>query len=204
MVDIFEMDWEERYRTGDTPWEKGAPAPALLEWIARRGPLHGEILVPGCGAGHDVRAIAAASQNSRVVGLDLAPSALDRARQFSRAGQETYRLANLFKLSESFKGRFDWVFEHTCFCALDPRQRPDYVRAIFSVLLPKGILLAIFYLNPGDPGEAPKEGGPPFGVTREELDQLFAPFDLGEELAPAVAYHGREGREVIRLLRKRA
>jgi len=198
------MNWEERYRTGDTPWEKGAPAPPLLEWIARRGPLHGNILVPGCGSGHDVRAISAASQAAQVIGMDIAPSALDQARRFSIAGRETYQLADLFDLSAVLIGRFEWVFEHTCFCAIDPRQRPDYVRAVMRALLPKGFLLAIFYLNPWDPGEAPEEGGPPFGVTREELDQLFAAhFDLAEELSPSAAFPGREGREIIRLLRKR-
>jgi hypothetical protein len=53
------MDWEQRYETGDTPWEKGAPAPPLLEWLESRGSIRGDILVPGCGSGHDVRAIAA-------------------------------------------------------------------------------------------------------------------------------------------------
>jgi SAM-dependent methyltransferase len=176
-----------------------------LEWIARRGPLHGNILVPGCGSGHDVRAIAAASQTARVVGLDIAPSALVQARRFSLAGQETYQLANIFDLPNVFLDRFEWVFEHTCFCAIDRRQRPEYVRAVLSALLPNGLLLAIFYLNPWDPGEAPEEGGPPFGVTREELDKLFAArFELVEELCPSIAYPGREGREVIRLLRKRS
>jgi methyl halide transferase len=199
------MNWEQRYRTGDTPWEKGAPAPPLLEWIARRGPLRGNILVPGCGSGNDVRAIAAASQAAQVVGMDIAPSALDQARRFSIASQETYQLANLFDLPAVLIGRFDWVFEHTCFCAIDPQQRPDYVRAIVRALLPKGFLLAIFFLNPWDPGEAPEEGGPPFGVTREDLDQLFAAhFDLVEELYPSAAFPGREGGEIIRLLRKRS
>jgi methyl halide transferase len=199
------MDWEQRYRTGDTPWEKGGPAPPLLEWISRRGSLHGNILVPGCGSGHDVRAIAAVSLTAQVIGMDIAPSALDQARRFPQAGQETYQLANLFDLPAVLIGRFEWVFEHTCFCAIDPRQRPDYVRAIMSALLPNGFLLAIFYLNPWDPGEAPEGGGPPFGVTREELDQLFAAhFDLVEELCPSAAYPGCEGREVVRLLRKRS
>src|SRR3974390_1707416 len=198
------MNWEQRYRTGDTPWEKGGPSPPLLEWIAHRGPLRGNILVPGFGSGHDGRAIAAASQSAQVVGMDIAPSALHQARQFSIAGHETYQLANLFDLPAVLIGRLEWGFEHTCFCAIDPQLRPDYVSAIMHALLPKGFLLAIFYLNPWDPGEAPEEGGPPFGVTREELDQLFAAhFDLVEELRPSVAFPGREGHEIIRLLRKR-
>jgi methyl halide transferase len=198
-----QLDWEQRYETGDTPWEKGAPAPPLLEWLESRGSIRGDILVPGCGSGHDVRAIAAASPGAKVIGLDIAPSALDRARRFSLAGNETYQWADLFDLPIGLTNRFDWVFEHTCFCALEPARRVDYVRAITRALKPKGALLAIFFLNPWDPGEMPEEGGPPFEVTREELDLLFGTrFELVEELKPRRAYPEREGREIIRLLRR--
>ena len=164
----------------------------------------GDVLVPGCGCGHDVRAIAGASPDARVVGLDIAPSGLDQARKFALAGQETYQLANFLNLPDGLTNRFDWVFEHTCFCAIDPRRRPDYVEGACRALRSAGCLLAIFFLNPWDPGEAPEGGGPPFGVTREELDSLFGQhFDLVEELKPRTAYPGREGREIIRLLTKR-
>ena len=198
------MDWEQRYRTGDIPWEKGAASPPLLEWLENRGPLHGSVLVPGCGSGHDVRAIAGVCPTTEVVGLDVAPSAIDQACGFSLAGQETYQLADLFDLPAELTHRFAWVFEHTCFCAIEPRRRPDYVRGIFRALQPTGAVLAIFFLNPWDPGEAPPEGGPPFAVTREELERLFGThFQLVEELKPRTAFPGREGREIIRLLRKR-
>ena len=197
------MDWERRYRTGDTPWDKGAPAPPLLEWIRIRGALHGSVLVPGCGTGRDVRAIAAASPEAAVIGLDIAETAVDQARRFPLAGNEKYRLANLFDLPIELTNRFDWVFEHTCFCAIDPERRPEYVRVIKRALTAEGALLAIFFLNPWDPGEAPEGGGPPFGTTREELDALFGKdFVLVEELRPQSAYPGREGREIIRLLRR--
>jgi SAM-dependent methyltransferase len=198
------MDWEQRYQTGDTPWEKGAPAPPLIEWLKNRGSLPGSVLVLGCGSGHDVRAIAKASPTARVVGLDVAASALDRARQFALAGQETYQSADLFDLPAALTNRFEWVFEHTCFCAIRPQQRPDYVRGVIRALRPEGALLAIFFLNPWDPDETPEGGGPPFAVTRLELDNLFERhFDLVEEWTPQTAYPGREGREIIRLLRRR-
>lgn len=198
------MDWEERYQSGDTPWDKGGPAPPLLEWLANRGAMQGHVLVPGCGVGHDVRAIAAAAPTAPVIGLDVAASALDRARRFHRSGNERYELASLFDLPAELTSRFEWVFEHTCFCAIEPRLRPDYVRSVTRALRPAGSLLAIFFLDPWDPGEAPEAGGPPFAVTREELDRLFgANFELIEELKPLRAYPGREGREIIRLLRKR-
>ena len=142
------MDWEQRYQTGDTPWEKGAAAPPLLEWLASRGALHGKVLVPGCGTGHDVRAIAAASPTAQVVGLDIAASALVEARRFPSGGRETYQLGDLFDLPIELTNWFEWVFEHTCFCVIEPRYRPDYVHAITRALLPEGALLAIFFLNP--------------------------------------------------------
>jgi SAM-dependent methyltransferase len=167
-------------------------------------PLHSNVLVPGCGYGHDVRAIAAAAPDAKVIGLDISPLAIERARQFPVAGQETYELGDLFNLAPDFSGEFYWAFEHTCFCAIDPERRFDYVRAIAGALRLHGFLLAIFYLNLWDEGEEPAEGGPPFGVSIAELDQLFGPvFDRIDEKRPRCSFPGCEGREIVRLLRKR-
>ena len=190
-------DWESRYQTGDMPWEKDASSPGLVEYLSRNPPLNGNILVPGCGWGHDVRAIS--TLRNSVTGLDIAPSAIAGAEKFERTGNETYLLGDLFDLPQDFRGRFDWVWEHTCFCAIHPAMREDYVEAVASALKPGGHLLAIFYLNPGHDG-----GGPPYGVTTVELDALFkSRFELLREWRPGAAYPGREGRELMRALRKR-
>ena len=68
-------DWENRYQSGDMPWEKGAPSPGLVDFLATHGALSGKtVCVPGCGTGHDVREWARA--NFEVYGYDLAPSAI--------------------------------------------------------------------------------------------------------------------------------
>ncbi len=189
------MDWETRYREADTPWEKGAAAPPLVEWLARNS-LHGRVLVPGCGSGHDVRALARAGADP--VGLDLAPSAILRAESHPRVGSERYVTGDFFALAPELAGAFAAVFEHTCFCAIEPAMRAKYVEAAHAALAPRGELLAIFYLDPGH------EAGPPFGVTRGELDDLFGKnFETEEEFVPAVAFPGREGRELVRRLRRR-
>lgn len=191
-------DWEAQYQKGETPWDKGAPSPGLLGFLARES-LRGRVLVPGCGVGHDVRAIAPYA--AEVVGIDIAPSAVEEARRFPKAGQERYELANLFDLPAPLRGSFDWVWEHTCFCAIDPSMRPAYVEAVAGALKPDGRLLAIFYL---DPGNSSPEEGPPFEVSIAQLDALFDPhFVLEREWLPARAYAGREGREWMRLLRPR-
>jgi methyl halide transferase len=191
-------DWEDHYRRGETPWEKGAASPGLVDFLAKE-PVRGRVLVPGCGLGHDVRALARTADE--VVGIDIAPSAVATASTFPRSGCERYELQDLFALPESWRGAFDWAWEHTCFCAIQPAQRSAYVDAIFDALRPGGHLLAIFYLNPGN--NSPDEG-PPFEVSIAELDRLFLPkFTLVREWLPERAYPGREGREWMRILARR-
>ncbi|HEY3900133.1 MAG TPA: methyltransferase domain-containing protein [Chthoniobacter sp.] len=190
-------DWEDHYRKGDTPWEKGSASPGLVDFLATE-PVRGRVLVPGCGFGHDVRALAAGG--AEVLGLDLAASAVAGAQRLPKTGNEQYVLGNLFALPPELRGAFDWVFEHTCFCAIQPAQRPAYVEGVASALKPGGRFLAIFYLDPGN--DSPDEG-PPFEVSLTELDRLFLPhFRLVREWLPARAYPGREGREWMRVMEK--
>jgi len=189
------VNWEARYVAGDTPWDKGCAAPPLTDFLARH-PISGRVLVPGCGPGHDVRAIS--SQGAEVTGLDLSETALRFARDFPTAGSEIYEQGDLFALPKEWEGRFDWVFEHTCFCAIPPERRADYVSAVSRVLKPGGHYLAIFFLVPG------VEQGPPHGATREEIEHLFkGSFELIEEWLPSSAFEGREGQEICQLRRRR-
>lgn len=195
-------DWDQHYREGSTPWEKGAPAPPLLEYL-EANQLGGRILVPGCGFGHDVRALAAADDSAEVVGLDISGSALAGAREIPSAGGESYVQADLFDLPAELRGEFDFVFEHTCLSALPLELRGGYVDAFHKALKPGGHVLAIFFLTPWDEGETPEP--PPHGVTVEELDAMFdVGFELVREWLPKKQYPGREGRELMRLLRRRS
>ncbi len=193
-------NWEQQYQSRDTPWDKGAPSPPLVDWLTR-STLLGDILVPGCGLGHDVRALAGAGGEARVTGLDFSPAAIQAAQAIAPAGGETYRVADLFDLPAGLRGAFDWVVEHTCFCAIDPDRRTDYVEAVHSALRPDGRLLAIFYLYPHERGE--ERTGPPFETSLAELDTLFSSrFEKLDEYLPKHAYPGREGREWVQLLKK--
>lgn len=190
-------DWEARYRAGDTPWDRGA-APPIVEFLRDHAVL-GDILVPGCGAGHDVRLLAAQPcGGARVTGLDLSATALSLARSHPSCGNEQYEQGDLFAMPEEWSGRFDWVVEHTCFCAIPRELRPDYVSAVSRVLKPGGTLLAVFFLDTGV-GE-----GPPHGATRNEIEALFAPFLILErEWRPSMVFPERESGEICQL-RKRA
>lgn len=195
-------DWEQRYQAGDTPWEKGMPAPPLLELLELR-PLEiwkgGPVLVPGCGTGHDVRALAA--RGLQVTGVDLAESAVRLARGHGPVGNEVYEKGDFLSPEWAAGRSFGAIWEHTCFCAIDPERRADYARAAAAVLKDGGLLAGVFFLTPYDPGEP--QDGPPYGATVEEIDCHFSPWFLRiDAWTPGRAYPGREGREWLALYRR--
>ncbi|HEY2952540.1 MAG TPA: methyltransferase domain-containing protein [Verrucomicrobiae bacterium] len=186
---MSETDWEARYQSGDMPWEKGEASPGLVDWLEAHPALpRGTVCVPGCGLGHDVRAWAKAGFEAW--GFDLAPSAI-------RLGQERSRAAGLiaqFQRADFLTGRpprsFDWLFEHTLYCAIDPKRRDEFAQAVSRWLKPDGQFLAVHYL-------IPDTDGPPFGTTREEVVQRFSPhFELLEEWVPR-SYPNRTGLELM-------
>lgn len=197
-------DWDQRWQMGDTPWDKGRAAPPLVEYLevedaellrARR------VLVPGCGSGHDVRELA--RRGILTTGLDLSATAIERARAEPAAGREDYLCGDLFEQDWRIGREFDAVWEHTCFCAIDPSLRPAYAKAMAGILPAGGHLVGLFFLTPWDPGE--EEEGPPFAATRQEINGLFSPwFHLRKEYVPGRAYPGREGREWLVVLERRA
>lgn len=190
-------EWEQRYRLGDTPWDKGVATPVLDEVFARIafGP---RVLVPGCGKGHDVRCIAARHPTADVLGLDLAPSAITACKSFPKAGRERYATGDFLALEETLRAAFDTLWEHTLFCAIDPAMRRAYAASARDALVPAGLLAAVFYMDP-DHGD----GGPPYPATSAELDALFGShFAIVAEWVPRSAFPGREGRELVRLMRR--
>ena len=182
-------DWEGRYLSGDTPWDKGEPSPGLIDFLAGHPKLpRGTVCVPGCGAGHDVRAWAKAGFPS--FGFDLAPSAIRLCRQKTDPALPA-QFYQLDFLTDPPPQRFDWFFEHTLFCAIDPTQREDYAQAVLRWLKPEGQFLAVHYLIPAD------EDGPPFGTTASELIARFSPhLELLEQWVPR-SYPNRTGLELM-------
>jgi len=195
-------DWESRYRQGDTPWEKGGPAPPLAELLERHGSGifgAGPVWVPGCGSGHDVRLLAA--HGLEVLGIDIAPSAIRLAHTHSQVGTESYALLDFLDPDIRLQSRASAIWEHTCFCAIDPADRAAYAASAAALLEKGGVLAGVFFLTPHDPGD--DHSGPPHAATIEEIDACFAPwFERLEAWVPQRAYPGREGREWLAIYKR--
>ncbi|MDB4299410.1 TPMT family class I SAM-dependent methyltransferase [bacterium] len=193
------IDWDARYRDGETPWEKGMAHPALPFFVSKHPELFAEkprLFHPGCGYGHDAGRLAPLC--SELTALDLAAEPIARAKALYPAPNIHWEVGDLFAWDEP--GKYDLVWEHTCFCAIPLNRRPEYVRAIHALLKTGGFLTGVFFI---EPDHLPEEG-PPFGVTREELNQLFAEdFELIEDLPNPPTYEGRENRETVMIWQKR-
>lgn len=191
-----DTDWEALYQAGDTRWEKGEPSPGLVDFLA----AHPEwprcsVAVPGCGTGHDVRAWARAGFDAE--GFDLAPSAICQCKEKTAAAglKANFTLTNF--LTDAPPRTFDWLFEHTLFCAINPTRRDEYVQAALRWLKPGGQFLAVHYMI------RDKEG-PPFGVMQEELMERFLPhFELLQGWVPR-SYPNRTGLELMLWWRRKA
>lgn len=189
-------DWNKAYEEDDTPWDKGYASPPLAEFFEARR-IAGSVLVPGCGTGHDVRLLA--EQGAEVIGLDVAPGAVQKAETFPRISNEGYILGDFLDPGPEHIARYDWVVEHTCLCAIEPVERAAYAEALARVLKPGGYYLAVFYREVS----GRSSGGPPYPISREETDRLFSGFELLESFTPQKTYPSRPiGAEELCLWRR--
>ena len=191
------MNWDECYQKGEVIWDKGAPAPAMKQYLARQT-VRGRALVPGCGRGHEVAL--AVEHGLDATGLDIAPTAVAEARALYPQLAERFVTGSLFDPPEEMRGAYDVVLEHTCMSGLTPTLRPNYRHGIDRTLRRGGLLIGVWYINPAvDPGKE----GPPFPFSVADLTALFAEgYEIVEDYMPDVAFPGREGRERVRVLRR--
>jgi methyl halide transferase len=196
--ELSATDWEARYQEKNTPWDLQGPTPEFVR-LAKEGwfPKKGQALVPGGGRGYD--AIHLAKIGLDVDLVDFAPSAVQAALEL--AAQEKARvyayLADFFELPKVgyHQNSYDLILEYTFFCAIDPSLRQKYAETVAKLLKPKGILLALFF-----PTQTDKEG-PPFLVSKQEVEKLFSPYFQMEFLQPQESVKARKDREFLGIFR---
>jgi SAM-dependent methyltransferase len=190
--------WEQRYQEQTTRWDLGQAAPAFVSLLnSEKKPNPGLTAVLGCGRGYD--GLLFAEHGFEVIGFDFAPSAIAQATSLAQATNSTAKFLqrDIFELAREFPHAFDYVVEHTCFCAIPPERRGEYVQLVRSLLRPEGELIALFFTHT-------RPGGPPFGSTPAEIRQYFeADFEI-LSLEPVLnSVPSRQGEEHIGHLRVR-
>jgi SAM-dependent methyltransferase len=171
--------WEQRYQEKSDKWDIGQAAPPFINLLESSILTLGKVAVIGCGRGHD--ALLFAKYGFDVTGFDFSTTAISDAKSLTDSMGLTAKFLqrDIFELDREFLGEFDYVVEHTCFCAIAPSQREDYVKLVHSILKPKGELIALFWAHN-------REGGPPFGSSLEDIDRLFSTKFDTSKISPAI------------------
>lgn len=158
--------WDAAYRDGSyrEHWAPPRVPPELLALVEDDLlPPGSTVLDVGCGCGLEADFLARCG--CRVVGLDLSPSALVRARG---RGVEALWCAGRARALPVRSDAIDLVLDRGCFHLFEPATRPAYASEIARVLRPGGR----FFLR-GARRDAEELGL--YGVDPNELDALFPP-----------------------------
>ncbi|KAG6466330.1 probable thiol methyltransferase 2 [Zingiber officinale] len=161
--------WNKSWEEGVTPWDLGQTTPVILQLVQSGSLPKGRILVPGCGSGYDV--VAMASAERFVVGLEIASSAIKKAKErcssLPNANQFTFVEADFFTWQP--KEKFDLIFDYTFFCAIDPSLRSAWAERIRELLKPDGELITLIYLI------SDQKEGPPYNNTVDDYEKVLNP-----------------------------
>lgn len=137
------MTIEERYKTGDTPWDVGRPDFNLVEVVTLNPVLSCRVLDIGCGTGDN--SIWLAENNFQVTGTDTSDVAIERAKvKASDAGVSCdFRVINF--LSGKIDGApFGFVFDRGCFHLFGSAEdRKRFARNVAFHLEENGLWLTI-------------------------------------------------------------
>ncbi len=186
--------WQQRYEAGYTGWDLGHISRPLKRMIDQIDDKTLKILVPGAGNGYEV-AYLHEQGFSNVFLLDWAALPLEHfAEKYPDFPEERLLHLDFFSLDREF----ELVLEQTFFCALDPVKRPDYVRKMWEILVPKGQLMGLLFNVPLF------DDRPPFGGSEKEYHLLFSGKFHIEYLAPCeYSEPDRQGMELeFRMIRK--
>jgi SAM-dependent methyltransferase len=154
---------------GTPSWETGRPQPVVLRLLAD-GLIQGDVLDAGCGTG--LHAVFLASRGHRVAGMDLAPRAVDLARDRARAAAIDARFVagDALDLSAhlgALGGPFDAVIDVGLFHVLQPADRHRYALALASAVRPRGAGFVVAWSDRNPFGIGPER------VSRRELRHAF-------------------------------
>lgn len=164
-------DWNEHYATGFLPWDTGAPDEQLVAMVERGVLPRGRALDIGCGTGTNVAWLA--QRGWEVVGVDVAPLAIEAARK--KAPGATLAVCD-FLAQDPPGGPFDLVFDRGCFHCFEEEDRARFAARVAALLTPGGQWLSLIGSTEGPP----RDTGPPRRSARDVMNAIEPALELVE------------------------
>eukprot|EP01068_Selenidium_serpulae_P005795 Selendium_serpulae@DN4184_c0_g1_i2.p1 len=198
--------WDDIWSAGvakGQKWDTFKASPLLVQRLQSGGlSAARRALVPGCGRGYDVEALASIDAAQRfVVGLELSETAKKVAEDYllTDAKIDAHRFeikaADFFRFAlQEGEEPFDFFYDTTFFCAIHPSQRPEWASRAAALLRPKTgeLMIHVFPIGKTD-GE-----GPPFLSTVSDVREVLTRVGMTEveektrlDVPSADAFHTR-------------
>lgn len=173
--------WRQRWKEGRIGFHLQHPHPALAHyWPALEIAMGTKVLVPLCGKSLDMRWLSKAGHP--VLGVELAPEAIDQFLAQSKVGVSRYTRAgfaisrqgsvelwcgDFFHLHIQETAEIGAFYDRASLIALPPATRERYAFHLAQLIPPgaKGLLVSLEHSDHG--------AGPPFSVPGKEIHQLF-------------------------------
>lgn len=165
-------DWNSRYaEEGNQPWDTGAPDEHLVACVTAGQVTPSRTLEVGCGTG--TNALWLAAHGFDVLGTDVAPLAIEKARAKLAAAGDAARRCRFevvdFLAADPAGGPFDFVFDRGCFHIFDDdATRAKFAARVAALLAPNGQWLSLIGSTEGPA----RDSGPPRRTVREVMAAL--------------------------------
>jgi SAM-dependent methyltransferase len=178
--------WNESYAAGELPWDTGEPEPLLVEFVTLGRIAPTQTLEIGAGTG--TNALWLAERGFDVLGVDVAPLAVERANAKLDGRGLGCRFAALdFLTALPPGGPFQFVFDRGCFHVFDePEERARFAAQVAAALAPGGLWLSLI----GSTESGPREMGPPQRSAREIVLAIEPALEIQELRAAEFRDHG--------------
>jgi len=167
----------QRCYEGVPPWDIGRPQAEVVR-LVENGHIGHRVLDVGCGTGDN--AIYLALRGHDVLGIDVIPAAIERAkaRAADRQASPQFEIQDALAISVLGKS-FDTVIDSGVYHVFSDADRKIYERGLRAVLRPNGSCHVLCFSE-----KETREGGPR-RVTQKELRETFAEGWQIEAITPA-------------------
>lgn len=154
--------WDNLYINNDTGWDLGTVSPPIKSYIDTLEDKNISILIPGCGNTYEAEYLLRCGFTNVTV-IDIAPTLVAKLQdKFKNNPNIKVIFGDFF----AHQGKYDLIIEQTFFCALPPTLRQKYVLKMHQLLSDKGKIAGLLF-------NKTFQGGPPFGGSKAEYEQLF-------------------------------
>lgn len=162
------QDWNERYKVGNLPWDTGEPDDNLVKLVGSGVVRPGRALEVGCGTG--TNSLWLARQGFSVVGVDIAPEAIDMANRKKDGLPLSCDFAVMDFLKDgNIPQSYDFVFDRGCFHSFELEgDRKLFAAHVSHVLAADGIWASLIGSTEGPP----RDSGPPRRTAGEVISAI--------------------------------